>query len=186
MLFPVRAAERKPERDPMEWVNMKIRAHHMRWHFVILALALLLPGPHTADGDQRRAGLVRGQTVYVPAYSHIYSGNREIRLYLAATLSIRNTAPEAAIRLIAVDYHDSEGKRVKKMLDAPFELGPLATTRYVIKESDKTGGSGASFIVRWQADRPVIPPLIEAIMISTKSQSGVSFTSRGQVISEEY
>ena len=30
----------------------------------------------------------KGQTVYVPVYSHIYSGDRELPFYLAATLSI--------------------------------------------------------------------------------------------------
>ncbi|MBE9530234.1 MAG: DUF3124 domain-containing protein, partial [Proteobacteria bacterium] len=31
---------------------------------------------------------------------------------------------------------------------------------------------------------PVNPPLIEAIMISTRNQQGVSFISRGQAIKE--
>ncbi len=45
-----------------------------------------------------------------------------------------------------------------------------------------TGGSGANFIVRWEADSPVSPPVTEGIMISTASQLGISFTSPGQVI----
>ena len=35
-------------------------------------------------------GLFRGQTVYVPVYSHIYHGDKETPYYLAATVSIRN------------------------------------------------------------------------------------------------
>jgi hypothetical protein len=58
----------------------------------------------------------------------------------------------------------------------------MSSARYVIKESDKAGGSGANFIVRWKSETPVNPPLIEAVMVSTRSQSGVSFTSRGRVI----
>jgi hypothetical protein len=50
----------------------------------------------TAGADMR---LFKGQTVYVPVYSHIYSGDREQPFYLAATLSIRNTDTKHAITL---------------------------------------------------------------------------------------
>ena len=53
---------------------------------------------------------------------------------------------------------------------------------YIITEKDKTGGSGANFIVVWKSDTYVNPPIVETIMISTKGQQGISFTSRGQVI----
>ena len=126
--------------------------------------------------------LLKGQTVYVPVYSHIYSGNREQPFYLAATLSIRNTDLKHAITLTAVDYYDSEGKFLEHYLDKAFSLNAMATKRYVVPESDKSGGSGAKFIIRWQSDQPVAEPLIESVMISTKTQQGISFTSRGRVL----
>lgn len=129
--------------------------------------------------------LFKGQTVYVPVYSHIYSGDREQPFYLAATLSIRNTDMTHAIILTAVDYYDSEGQFLKHYLKAPQPLNAMATKRYVIPESDKSGGSGAKFIVAWQSDRPVVEPLIESVMISTKTQQGISFTSRGRVLEAE-
>ncbi|PSQ77675.1 MAG: hypothetical protein BRD37_04635, partial [Bacteroidetes bacterium QH_8_67_23] len=42
----------------------------------------------------------------------------------------------------------------------------------------------ANFIVRWEADRPVAPPLVETVMISTASTQGISLTSRARVIEE--
>jgi hypothetical protein len=60
----------------------------------------------------------------------------------------------------------------------------MASTRYIVQESDKSGGSGANFIVRWTSGVAVSAPLIESVMISTKSSQGVSFTSRGQVLEE--
>jgi hypothetical protein len=123
-----------------------------------------------------------GQTVYVPVYSHIYGGNRERPFNLAVTLSIRNTDLSGSIRISSVEYFNSEGLMVKKYLDQEMSLGPLATLRYVVRESDTTGGSGANFIVRWHSDTAVSPPLIESVMIGTQSQQGISFTSRGQVI----
>ena len=127
---------------------------------------------------------VKGQTLYVPIYSHIYSGDRERPTYLAATVSIRNTDPVHAIQLEVVDYFGSEGNLIRRYLENPITLNPMASTRYVVSESDKTGGSGANFIIRWKSDQPVNPPIAEGIMISTASQLGISFTSRGQVIKE--
>ena len=110
------------------------------------------------------------------------SGNREQPFYLAATLSIRNTDRAHAIVLTAVEYYDSEGTLLKHYMDKAFTLNPMATKRYVVPESDKSGGSGAKFIVQWQSDQAVVEPLIEAVMISTKTQQGISFTSRGRVL----
>jgi hypothetical protein len=128
--------------------------------------------------------LSSGQTVYVAVYSHIYSGNREHPLYLAATLSVRNTSFDHPISILTVDYYDSSGKLLKKYLKGPVELEPMGTVRYVIPEADKKGGSGANFIVRWESKHKISQPLIESVMIGTKSQQGISFTSRGQVIQE--
>ena len=126
----------------------------------------------------------KGQTVYVPVYSHIYSGDREHPFDLTATLSIRNTDPKQTITILTVDYYDSKGKLLKKYMEGPVNLNPLATTRYIIKESDKSGGSGANFMVKWKSDIKVNAPIIESIMIGTKTQQGISFISRGRAIQE--
>jgi hypothetical protein len=86
--------------------------------------------------------------------------------------------------ILTVDYYNSDGKLLKNFLKKPEDLGPMASVRYLIREADKAGGSGANFIVRWTSPKKITPPLIESIMIGTKSQQGISFTSRGQVIEE--
>ncbi len=144
---------------------------------LLAAVSCFITRPAGADMQ-----LFRGQTVYVPVYSHIYSGDREQPFYLAATLSIRNTDTHHAILLTAVDYYDSEGKFLKHYLDKDLSLNAMATQRYVVPESDKSGGSGAKFIIKWQSEKPVAEPLIESVMISTKTQQGISFTSRGRVL----
>lgn len=129
-------------------------------------------------GAQSPPGLTTGQTVYVPAYSHIYSGNNEIPSLLAITLSIRNTDMAHPIQVLAVDYYETSGTLVKHFLSAPLALNALGATRYTIPQKDKAGGSGANFIVTWKAGQPVNPPVIEAVMIGPRA----SFLSRGQVI----
>ena len=148
--------------------------------FLIVSLAVFLGGPiHPASAETT---LFKGQTVYVPVYSHIYSGDREQPFYLAATLSIRNTDRGHGIVIKAVDYYDSKGNFLKHYLNQPVSLGAMATLRYVVPESDKSGGSGAKFIIQWLSEQPVTEPLIESVMISTKTQQGISFTSRGRVL----
>jgi hypothetical protein len=128
--------------------------------------------------------LTRGQTVYVPVYSHIYSGDTDRPFLLTAIVSIRNTDLRSSIVLTAVDYYDSEGKLVRKYLEDQMTLKAMASIRFIVKESDKRGGSGANFIVKWQSERPVNPPIMEGVMIGTQMGQGLSFTSRGQPIQE--
>jgi len=151
-------------------------------YFLVLIFFSGLLNP--AVGSAENIQLSAGQTVYVPIYSHIYSGTKARPFDLAAILSIRNTNLKSSIRLISVKYYDSEGQLVKEYLTAPIVLNALASTRYIIAERDKAGGSGANFIVIWASEEPVNPPIIEGVMIGTRSGQGISFVSRGQVIAE--
>ena len=151
----------------------------------ILGAVALLSGTVTTALAEPRIALSGGQTVYVPIYSHIYSGLKGRPFGLAATLSIRNTDPKHPITLVSVTYYDSDGRLVKEYLDKPAELNAMATTRYILPEGDTTGGSGANFLVKWQSKTKINPPLIEAVMIGTRSGQGISFVSRGQVIDDQ-
>jgi hypothetical protein len=148
--------------------------------FFILFLICLLP--NLSANDDVKYGLSNGQTIYVPAYSHIYYGNREQTFLLTITLSIRNIDADKKIKITLVDYYETQGKLVKKFIKNPVVLQPLESLRYIIPESDKAGGSGANFIVNWESDKLANPPIVESIMISTKGAQGISFTSRGRVI----
>jgi hypothetical protein len=155
----------------------------MRYFFacLLLVLSLYCLSPLLSCADEKN-GLSEGQTVYVPAYSHIYMGNREKPFLLTVTLSIRNIDPRHRITITTVDYYKTLGTRVEKKIEKPVILNPLESIRYIIPESDSTGGSGANFIVKWESDRPVNPPILESIMIGTQNQQGISFSSRGQVV----
>ena len=153
---------------------------------MILFYALVAAAAPAASAAADAIPLSDGQTVYVAGYSHIYSGDRERPMLLAVTVSIRNTDPVRAIVVDSVDYIDSGGKLVKRYVTEPVVVGPMGSIRYVVPESDKVGGSGANFVVRWKSSKPVNPPIIESIMIGTKMQQGISFTSRGQEILERH
>ncbi len=143
--------------------------------------SIMNPAQVTAEGIPLSAG----QTVYVPIYSHIYSGIKARPFDLAATLSIRNTNLKSSITLVSVRYYDTKGNLIKDYLEAPIKLDALASTRYIITEDDKAGGSGANFIVVWKSEQKINPPIIESVMIGTHSGQGISFVSQGQVIKED-
>ena len=153
------------------------------------------PGASTAKADRnrKRPGLsdvgpvdptkvVAEQLVYVPAYSHIATGDDAQPLNLAITLSVRNADPGRAIVLTRVDYFDSDGKLVRKFLDSALKVEPLASAEYFIKESDVGGGGSPSFVVKWVAEGPAVAPVVESVMIGTAGTQGISFTSPGRSI----
>jgi hypothetical protein len=148
---------------------------------LIFSVGILTPAGSSAEDIQ----LSTGQTVYVSIYSHIYSGLKARPFDLAAILSIRNTDMNQAVTIVSAKYYDTDGKLLKEYLNEPLQLKALVSTRYIIKEGDKAGGSGANFIVKWKSEKKVNPPIIEAVMIGTHSGQGISFVSRGQVIKDD-
>ncbi|MGH1392601.1 MAG: DUF3124 domain-containing protein [Trichormus sp.] len=126
--------------------------------------------------------IAMGQTIYVPIYSHIYHDDRQQILNLAATLSIRNTDLTNPVIITSVRYYDSDGKLVKQYLEQPIQIDALASTDFYVSRNDTSGGLGANFIVEWVAQTEVSEPIVEAVMIATEFQQGVSFVSSGKVI----
>jgi hypothetical protein len=149
---------------------------------MVVWATLVVPGAvAAADGGVRTA---KGQTVYVPVYSNVYSGPRKNPLQLATMLSIRNVDLTMALKVTAIDYYDNDGRLVTRYLTTPLMLRPLATHHIYLEEKDTRGGFGANFIVRWSADKAINTPIIECVMIGATGGQGISFVSPGQEIRE--
>ncbi len=125
-----------------------------------------------------------GQSVYVSIYSHVYSGPRLVKFQLAGMLNIRNTDPEHAIMITQVDYYDTNGNMIDAYIEEPIKLEAMETTYFHVKEYDERGGAGANFLVNWRSEKPVSLPIIESLMLGTRSGQGISFICPGQVIKE--
>lgn len=125
---------------------------------------------------------IMGQTIYVPIYSHIYYENAEKSLDLAATISIRNTDLSNSIIIKNVRYYDTEGNFLKDYIEKPVQIQRLGTINFVVNRTDRSGGSGANFIVEWISQTKVSEPIIEAVMISATGNQSISFISQGKVI----
>lgn len=59
---------------------------------------------------------------------------------------------------------------------------PLQTVQFVVDGVDTDEETGANFIVEWVSDNQVTSPIVEAVMISTASQQGISLITSGRVI----
>jgi hypothetical protein len=152
-------------------------------------------GPSSPLGGKLRPGVaefaigpdfqaVAGQTVYIPVYSHVFTSNDARPFDLAVTLSVRNTDRVEPIILVSVKYHDRDGRLVRDSLKKPLRIAPLASMDFFVEEKDSTGGSSASFLLEWVAERPVSAPVVEAVMIGTASTQGISFVCPGRVVAE--
>ncbi|MGJ3239809.1 MAG: DUF3124 domain-containing protein [Anaerolineae bacterium] len=128
--------------------------------------------------------IVTGQTVYVPAYSEVFYGREGLTFELAVTLAVHNTDLTAPIIIQSVRYYDTDGNLVRDYISEPVEVSALATTGFLVEDTDTSGGWGANFVVEWVAEQPVYEPIIEAIMVSTRGNQGVSMISIGRVISQ--
>ena len=133
----------------------------------------------TAAADPMRKS---GALVHVPAYSHIYQGARNKPFLLTVILTVRNVDPVRSMTLESIQYYDGDGKHLEAFDVKQRTLAPLATLEVVIDESDKRGGAGAGFLVRWKADPPAAPPLVETVMVSTTGGQGISFVCRGEEV----
>ena len=144
----------------------------------LLIIASLTSFSYGSEGSRR----TKGQTVYVPIYSNIFVGDREIAWQLSALLSIHNTDLVQTITITRVDYYDSDGKLVKKYLEKSQKINPMGSIRFSVKASDTAGGWGANFLVEWKSEKEVNQPIIESLMTGLRGNHSVSFISQGRVI----
>lgn len=150
----------------------------LRLFGVILAAAQIAGAAAEAAGAERRTG----ETLYVPVYSHIWHGNldgssKPARILLSSMLSIRNTDLEHAITIRSVRYYDNDGKLLREYPAAQRMLGPLGSADVFVENKDAAGGTGANFIVVWDAALPVNTPVVETVNAYFFGAQSAIFTS---------
>ncbi len=137
----------------------------------------------TAVGDSERVPEVRGaRLIYVPAYN--YATAVRDRIHLSTTVTIHNVSSRDRITIRSVEYYDAPGKKVRTYLGQPKVLGPLEAVEYHVEGDRNSEGSGANFIVTYDAEPGIAPPLVEALIVGSTGGTGwLSFTSRGVPVS---
>jgi len=127
--------------------------------------------------------LVQGKS-YLSVYSKIYQRFENRTSELTTTISIRNISITDTIYILKADYFNTDGDNIRHYIQKPIYLKPMETVEIIIAEDDKEGGSGANFVFDWAVKNNKNPPLFEAVMITTNSQQGLSFLTRGVQIFE--
>ena len=133
--------------------------------------------------------MLSGQTLYLPVYSHVYHGDpgrngKPAQTLVSTHVSIRNTDPQAAIRLTAARYYDTAGKLVRSYVTSAVTIPPLGTHEIFVPRTDTAGGSGANFLIVWNADAPANPPIVEALHADIREARTLMFITTGQPIRE--
>jgi hypothetical protein len=64
-------------------------------------------------------------------------------------------------------------------------LKPMSSAEHIVKESDRSGGISASFLVEWASKVPVAPPIVEAVMVNSTYNNGIAFNSQARVLEEK-
>lgn len=138
-----------------------------------------LPSKNYNKADVQWDSLAYSEKIYVPVYSEIYHQNGQHTFLLTATLSIRNTSLKDTVYLKNINYYDSEGKELKHYLTNIIYLKPLESVEFVVGYNESEGGVGANFLLDWAGSSQKAIPLIQAVMIGTTSQQGISFITEG-------
>jgi hypothetical protein len=132
--------------------------------------------------------LSSGQALYLPIYSHIWHGDRiankqPVKSLVSALVSIRNTSLKTPIRVVSARYYSTEGKLLKEYLPKPVEVGAMGTLELFVERKESAGGSGANFIIQWDASAQTNPPVVEAVHADIKGGGpAVSFVTTARPI----
>lgn len=146
--------------------------------FLVIAIAALLCFSAGAFANEPAAP-VKGQTLFLPLMTHVYLGAKNRPFNLTKTFTFRNRDRKQDVTLISIDYYNGAGKSLGNVLDRPRVIKPLASLQRPVASPKKDAGKEGSpcLIVRWKADKPVTPPLVQCIMIGATGQQGISFSA---------
>lgn len=154
-----------------------------------LGLILGLFWLSTAAVAQDSRPMSSGQSLYLPIYSHMLYGNvgksgKVSQVLLSALVSIRNTDTRRPLRIVSARYYDTGGKLIGERVPTPVVLPPLGTHELFVELNDASGGSGANFIIKWDADSPINPPLVESLHANMDGGKAVVFMTQSVPVAD--
>jgi Protein of unknown function (DUF3124) len=149
---------------------------------LLLILFALAPGAAVAQ-----RALSNGQLLYLPIYSVVQYGDRDRsgaarELPVSALVSIHNTDLDKPIRVLSARYYATDGKFLRDFVPSPRVLRPMETVEFLVERRDVAGGSGANFVIQWEAAAPVSPPLVQALHVELQTNRAIVFTTDAVLI----
>ena len=182
-------------------VSLGDNQNKMKIYFPLIILSILLSSACTSGGNESSSNTIKShpnphyhfvdidtatldylETDYAPVYSEIYHRDGTRLFSLTTTLSLRNTSLTDSAYILKISYYDSHGNILKQFLSSSLLLTPLESVEFVVEETDETGGPGANFIINWGATEYSSQLLMQAVMIGTAGQQGISFVTDAKPI----
>ena len=159
----------------------------MKNHTRGAAAWLILFAALAAGSALAQPGLVTGQTLYLPVYSHVWHGDVDSKgepqqTLVSALVSIRNTDLNRSIRVNSAVYYDTRGKKLRDYMTKPVTIAPMGTHEIYVPRSDTAGGSGANFVIVWQAEAPANAPVVEALHLNLPAGRSIAFITSARPI----
>lgn len=153
-----------------------------------LALCLGLGTAGTLPAQEAR-NLSKGQLLYLPVYSHMLYGNlgkrgQASQVLLSTLVSIRNTDFRRPLRVLSARYYDTQGKLLGERVSAPQVVPPLGTLELFVELNDASGGSGANFMIRWDGEQLMNPPLVEGLHVNMDGGKAVVFMTQAVTVND--
>ena len=151
-----------------------------------LMLLLLLFGFLPGAAMAQRA-LSTGQHLYLPIYAFIQYGNLDRSgvakdIPVSALVSIHNTDLDKPLKVLSARYYSTGGKFLRNFVSSPRNLKPMETLEFLVERNDVVGGSGANFVIQWESEVPVSPPLVQALHIEMQTNRAIVFTTDAVLI----
>lgn len=147
----------------------------------LLALLLILSGlfPGVAAADRT---LSTGQHLYLPIYAFIVHGDLDQnsvarKLPVSALVSIHNTDLDRPLKVLSARYYSTAGKFLRSFVSSPRILKPMETLEFLVERRDVVGGSGANFVIQWDSEVPISPPLVQALHVELQTNRAIVFTT---------
>jgi hypothetical protein len=117
-------------------------------------------------------------------YGNIGKSGKASNALLSALVSIRNTDGKRPLRILSARYYDTMGKMLAERVATPVTLPPYGTFELFVELNDASGGSGANFIIKWEADQAINPPLVESLHVNMDGGKAVIFMTQSVPVSE--
>lgn len=126
------------------------------------------------------------ETIYIPIYTDVYHIDQSKLFPLTVTLSLRNTSLSDSVYVLKADYYNSKGHLIKEHIadQLMLALGPLESYDLVIDKMTYKGDTGANYIVKYGQKNGESNMIVQALMINTSGQQGLSFITEGIVIDQ--
>lgn len=146
---------------------------------------------YAVSSGAEELSLSKGQMLYLPIYSTIWHGDTHptkgapMKSNMSALVSIRNTSMKTNIKVLSARYYNTEGKLIKEFVSTPKAILPLGTLELFIEKSEAEGGSGANFLIQWEATSDTNPPVVEAVHIDNQPSRPYSFVTSARVIQKD-